>query len=156
MEIRQATQQDALQLSSLCADVQRLHAQNHADIFKMPVREDFAVPYFTEMLTQVGTTVFIAEEGGNALGYIFCRLFERPENPFNFAMRYLLVEHISVRPRARGQGIGSALMAQAQSLAKELGVRKIQLESWDFNIGAHAFFESLGYRQFTFRFWREL
>ncbi len=69
------------------------------------------------------------------------------------AMRYLLIDQISVRPAARGKGVGAALMGQAETLAKNLDVKRIQLDSWDFNLNAHAFFEHLGFQKFNFRFW---
>jgi GNAT superfamily N-acetyltransferase len=100
--------------------------------------------------------IFIAEEAGQALGYILCKLTERPETPFTFAMRFLLVDQISVRPQAQGRGVGSALLAQADDLARESDVSKIQLNSWGFNTSAHAFFEHNGYEKFNLRFWREV
>jgi ribosomal protein S18 acetylase RimI-like enzyme len=69
-------------------------------------------------------------------------------------MRSLHVEHISVRPAARGKGVGTALIKEAEILAKGLGVQKIQLDSWEFNTNAHSFFEGLGFQKFNFRFWR--
>ena len=68
----------------------------------------------------------------------------------------LLIDQISVRPEARGKGIGTALMKQAEILASTLDVERIVLDSWDFNSGAHAFFESRGFRKSTFRFWKWL
>jgi GNAT superfamily N-acetyltransferase len=147
---------DSALLSKLCVDVQSLHAQHYPRIFKMPQSDDFAVSFFEEMLSDPAVRIFIAEEDGGALGYILCRLIERPENPFTFAMQYLLVDQISVRPVARGKGVGAALMKQAEVLAKEFGVQRIQLDSWDFNSNAHAFFEHLGFQKFNFRFWRHL
>jgi len=154
MNIRKATSEDALVLSDLSRDVQSLHAQKYADVFKMPHSADFAISFFDEMLADPAVSVFIAEENQEAIGYILCKLIERPENPFTFAMRSLLVEHISVRPKARGQGVGTALIKQAEILGKELAVQRIQLDSWDFNTDAHAFFERLGFQKFNFRFWR--
>jgi ribosomal protein S18 acetylase RimI-like enzyme len=156
MNIRQAVSTDNLLLSSLSMDVQILHAEHHPDIFKMPQGEDFAQAFFEEMIADPTTRIFILEKDGQALGYILCRLIERQENPFTVAMRYLLIDQISVRPEARGQGLGAALIWQAEVFAKELGVQRIQLDSWDFNVNAHAFFERLGFQKFTFRFWREL
>ena len=156
MKIRSAIPSDSLLLSRLCMDVQSLHAQNHPRIFKMPERDDFAVSFFDEMLTDPVVHVFIAEEQGEPVGYLLCKLVERPENPFTRALRYLLIDQISVRPTTRGRGVGTALIQQTESLARELEVSRIQLDSWDFNTGAHAFFENLGFRKFTFRFWREL
>jgi ribosomal protein S18 acetylase RimI-like enzyme len=156
MNVRKATKTDSLVLSSLCRDVQSLHAQNHPKVFKVPASNDFAVSFFDEMLIDPAVTIFIAEAGGESVGYILCKLIERPETPFTFAARTLLVDQISVRPAARGQGVGVALMQQAELLAKELNVQRIQLDSWDFNLNAHAFFESLGFQKYDFRFWRQL
>ena len=156
MEIRQAVSTDSPSLSSLCMDVQSLHAENHPDVFKMPPSDDFAVSFFDEVRADPSTYLYIAEENGELVGYVLCKLIERPENPFTFARRHLLVDQISVRPNSRGRGVGVALIEQAGMLARELGVSKIQLDSWSFNTGAHRFFEKLGFKKFNHRFWRDL
>jgi GNAT superfamily N-acetyltransferase len=156
MDVRKATPNDSLLLSTLCKDVQGLHARGYPDIFKPPQSDDFAVSFFEEMQVDPAISIFIAEENGEAFGYILCKLIEHPENPITFARRYLLVDQISVRPAAQGRGVGTALIQQAELLAKELGVQRIQLDSWDFNIKAHGFFERLGFQKFIFRFWRHL
>jgi GNAT superfamily N-acetyltransferase len=156
MDIRQATPTDGLLLSSLSVDVQRRHAEHHPDIFKVPHSEDFAQSFFDEALADVTTRIFIAENEGRALGYILCNLIERQENPFTFAMRFLMVDQISVRPAVRGQGVGTALIQRAEAFAKELGVQRIQLHSWDFNVDAHRFFERNGFTKFSYRFWRDV
>ena len=137
-------------------DVQRLHAEHHPHIFKMPQSADFAASFFDEMLADPTTTIYIAEEDGQALGYIFCNLIERTESLFTYSNRFLHIDQISVRLDAQGRGAGTALMYQVERLARELGVSKIQLDSWKFNNQAHAFFEALGFEKFNYRFWRDL
>ena len=117
MRIRQATSKDNLLLSSLSMDVQRLHAENYPEIFKIPENDDFAIQFFDEKLIDPLVRIFIAEENSHALGYVLCKLVERAENPFTFAMRHLLVDQISVRPDAQGKGVGKALLEQAEVLA---------------------------------------
>jgi GNAT superfamily N-acetyltransferase len=156
MDIRTATLQDSLLLSGLCQDVQNLHAKHHPDIFKASPAEDFALAFFDEVLSDKNVTAFIAEENGQAVGYILCKLIERPESPFTLPMQYLLIDQISVRLGKQGSGVGTALMKQAEVHAKGLGVNKIQLDSWGFNIKAHVFFESMGFEKFNFRFWRKI
>ena len=156
MNIRKATTTDSLALSRLSRDVQSLHAQHHPNVFRMPDSDEFAIHFFEEMLADPAVTIFIAEDSGDVLGCILCKLVERPENPFTFALRTLLVDQISVRPAAQGKGIGAALMQQAQVLAEELNVQRILLDSWGFNIKAHKFFESQGFAKFNFRFWKWL
>ena len=156
MKTRQATPGDSLLLSSLCMDVQRLHARYHADIFKMPESDDFAVAFFDQMLADPLTYIYIAEQNGETCGYVLCKLVERPENPFTFAMRYLLIDQVSVRPAEKGKGVGKALLGRAEALAKELNVQKIQLDSWGFNTEAHGFFEKMRFEKFNHRFWLNL
>lgn len=156
MPTRIATLLDSLLLSSLSVDVQRMHAEQHPAVFKVPDNPEFAVSFFDGMLADPSVTIFIAEENAEAAGCIVCKLIERPETLFAFAARILLIDQISVRPDMRGRGIGVELMRQAEKLAAELQVQRIVLDSWDFNVNAHGFFESLGFSKFTFRFWKWL
>jgi GNAT superfamily N-acetyltransferase len=156
MNVRQALPADALRLSSLCVDVQTLHAEHHPDIFKVPQSVSFAVSFFEEVLADPAARIFIAEEEGHAVGYISFKLVERPESPFTFATRLLHIDQISIRPAVHAQGIGRALMQQAERLAREWHVKRMQLDSWDFNVAAHGFFEHLGFRKFNYRFWRHV
>ena len=156
MKVRRATSADALRLSSLSMDVQRLHAEHHPHVFKVPPSEDFAVSFFEEMLADPAVRILIAEEDGTEAGYLFCKLIEREESPFTFAVRVLHIDQISVRPAVQRRGVGRALMQQAEVLAREWDVQRIQLDSWDFNTAAQGFFEQLGFHKFHFRFWRKL
>lgn len=156
MNIRKAVLADKSTLSALCVDVQRLHAENHPGIFKIPKNNDFAAAFFEDMLADPQVVVYVAEENGQALGYILCKSMERAENPFTYTMRYLLIDQISVRPEARGKGVGAALIERAVTLAGELELPQIQLDSWGFNTNAHVFFEKLGFEKFNHRFWRNL
>ena len=156
MDIRKATSEDALLLSTLCMDVQRLHVKHHPEYFKSPRSEDFAESFFKKMLNNDPSVIFIAEEEGSALGYVFCNLIDKPDNPFVFARRFLMVEQISVRPQAQGRGVGALLMGQVEDTARELDVKRIELGSWDFNMSAHGFFERMGYQKRHFEFWKTI
>lgn len=156
MKIRKATTADNLSLSALCVDVQRLHAENYPNLFKNPENDSFAGTFFAERLAEPAVTIYIAEESAQAVGYIFCKLVERPETAFTHAERLLNIEHISVRPGIQRRGIGAALLKRAEELAQEIGVTKIQLGSWGFNTQAHAFFERHGFAKVEHRFWKSL
>jgi len=156
MEIRSATPKDSLTLSALCRDVQNLHAERHPRVFKMPQSDDFAVEFFDETLASAEFTAYIAEEDGRPLGYILCRMVDRPENAFTHAARYLFIDQISVRPNAQRKGIGTALLKKAEELARELGLSKLQLDFWDFNLEAHNCFEKFVFEKFNYRFWKTI
>ncbi len=156
MNIRTAVSADNLLLYSLCMDVQSLHAKNHPEYFKMPQNEDFASEFFQKMLADPTVSIFIAETEEQVLGYVVCKLMQLEETPFSFAMHYLLVDQISVRPIAQGQGTGKALLDRVEKLAKEMNVLRIQLNSWSFNTEAHGFFENCGFEKFKHQFWKNL
>jgi ribosomal protein S18 acetylase RimI-like enzyme len=86
-----------------------------------------------------GATIYVADRAGEVLGFLW--LVERGA----FA-RSDYVQLIGVRPSARGQGIGRALMefAEAKSVAEG---RALFLLVSDFNTDAQRFYQRLGYRQ---------
>jgi ribosomal protein S18 acetylase RimI-like enzyme len=58
----------------------------------------------------------------------------------------LYVDGVAVAAAARGQGIGSMLLAEAMSIAREGGWRWLRLDVIDTNPRAQALYERLGYR----------
>lgn len=154
MHIRQANLDDSQPLSELCADVQQLHAEHYPHLFKPPQQAGFAAAFFAEMLANPAVTIYIAENDAHAIGYILCRLVEQPESVFTYENCFLLIDQVSVRPTAQRQGVGTRLLEQAQLRAQELGLSRLQLNSWDFNLEAHACFEKFGFVKFNYRFWK--
>ena len=57
--------------------------------------------------------------------------------------RWLYVRHFWVAPTKRGRGLGRALMAEAERLAREKGCVGIYLDTFD--QGAASFYERLGF-----------
>lgn len=58
----------------------------------------------------------------------------------------LYVDGIAVSPRARGQGIGTRLLDEFVTIAREHGMRWIRLDVIDTNPRAQALYERLGYK----------
>ena len=68
----------------------------------------------------------------------------------------MYIHHIAVTPQEHRHGVGETLM---QALIAEAGARSItavRLDSWAFNIGAHAFFETKGFSPLNIVFERQL
>jgi ribosomal protein S18 acetylase RimI-like enzyme len=47
-------------------------------------------------------------------------------------------------------------MEAAQEWARQRGARRVQLTVWEFNEGAIAFYESLGYETYSRNMWKSL
>jgi GNAT superfamily N-acetyltransferase len=61
--------------------------------------------------------------------------------------REAIVDAVVVAPEWRGQGIGAAMMREAQRLAAQAGCYKLALSSNLKRDDAHRFYRSLGFRQ---------
>lgn len=84
----------------------------------------------------------IAEWQGEAVGFA---LFFHNYSTF-LARPGLYLEDLFVRPAARGQGIGKALLAHLAGLAVQRGCGRFEWSVLDWNAPAIAFYESLGAR----------
>lgn len=67
-----------------------------------------------------------------------------------------IVEDVIVRRDVRGQGIGKTMMEFAVQKCRERGCYKISLSSNLQRVGAHRFYESLGYRRHGYSFFIDL
>ena len=107
MEIRKATNSDIPLLSRLNAAVQTLHAEGEPGYFKMPLGDDFAVPFWEMIFENSNNHVWILEEDEETAGYIFARVGHREENPFMHASDYLYIDQIAVQPEEQGKGMAA-------------------------------------------------
>jgi GNAT superfamily N-acetyltransferase len=73
--------------------------------------------------------------------------------------RWARIESLVVAGRARGRGIGAALVAAAESFASSRGCLAVEVTSSRPRTDAHAFYRSIGFTDVcdrSGRFWKEL
>lgn len=150
MNIRRATLDDVGLLATLNEDVQRIHAEAYPTLFKQPDYPAVAADFKTRILGNAQGQVLIAEVDGEAVGYIYALQVERPENPYTFAQRYMLIDQISVKPTAQGNGCGRKLIEAVVDLATACGMARVTLDTWGFNTHAHGFFEEVGFKRLKY------
>ena len=74
------------------------------------------------------------------LGYVHAEVYESLYSKAGFNILAL-----AVLPQAQGQGIGKSLLQGLDQEAKRRGYEFIRLNSADHRLGAHAFYEKVGY-----------
>jgi GNAT superfamily N-acetyltransferase len=79
---------------------------------------------------------FVADDGGTIVGLIDLMLFPR----LNFSVPEAWVPDLIVTEEARSRGAGSALLAQAEAVARERGAFALTLDSANWRTRAHAFY----------------
>lgn len=86
--------------------------------------------------------VFVAVLDGEVVGVAQVMVFPHLQHTGG---RCAELESVHVRADHRSEGIGSALLAAAENLARERGCYRIQLTSRNVRVDAHRFYEANGY-----------
>ncbi len=94
-----------------------------------------------------GTTILVAQDAHSARlqGFAVLMICDLPASTVCLARRFVEIDKLAVRPQARGGGIGRALLEEAFAWAETRGVGSLEVAVNDFNKGAIALYESLGF-----------
>ena len=152
--VREATEADSGNISTLNTDVQAAHASAVPWLFKPAGPDTFPPDVVARLLDEPGNLVLIAEVESAPAGYAYAEIIDRQETSFNYAYQMIYVHHISVRPTLRQQGVGRALLEAVQAEARKRDIHMISLDVWTFNDGARAFFSRSGFTAHSERLWK--
>lgn len=94
------------------------------------------------LLRQAEQTLWLAEEDGEVLGWMNARINHQLESPPHAEITGLVVT-----AKRRSQGIGAALVAQAERWARERGLDELRVRSRIERTRAHAFYRRQGYAE---------
>lgn len=133
-QVRGATLADAPALSPLLGEL------------GYPVDIEALAPRLERMLSRHDQKVLIAEDVRGALGLLALHIFPTLEYEHDVALITALV----ITERARGTGVGRALVDRAEELVRAAGVTRFMVTTHLRRAGAHAFYERLGF-EFTGR-----
>lgn len=97
---------------------------------------------FDRMQAEGANRLYVGAEGGRIVATFQLTLISGLSHR---ATRRALVESVRVATGLRSRGIGAALMAEAERLAREAGCGLIQLTTHRTRGRAHAFYARLGY-----------
>ena len=153
--IRPVTIDDAAVLAKLSESIGREHVKAEPGRFQRASHQD-AKAEFVRLLSVEGCEGLIAYSADSPIGYAIFKITDRVDSPFSFPGRYLYLQHISVEPAYRNQGVGTRLMESIKSFARSNRIEEIQLDVWLYNSAAVAFYEATGFvaktQRMLFRF----
>lgn len=90
---------------------------------------------------------FLAWQGEEAVGAIWCRLHTQEAPGYGFVRDDLPELNIALLPAARGQGIGQRLLFLLENKLREEGVPGISLSVDHRNTAAYHIYQKLGYQR---------
>lgn len=107
-----------------------------------------------------GRRVFLAEEDGQILGYLFGlrETAEKESTVMDAGTPYFEIEEIYVRPERRSQGIGRSLFAFAEETMRSEGMPFLMLSTATKNARAilHFYLDELGMTFWSARLFKKL
>lgn len=151
--VRQAAREELKQINEIRHYVNDVHVAGRPDTFR---------PGFCRELEQILYTRFEMENwnilaavlDGRVVGFASVEYLDRPETPYNRARKMYHVEEFGVHPDFHRQGAATALVEYMKQDAAKRGYPRIELDMWEFNQGALAFYENAGFT--TYRRFMEL
>ena len=117
---------------------------------RIPPGVEVAESYFIWMMKRCqkySGKLFIAEEEGNAIGFISVLSRMKYSDPDDYAHEYALIEDLIVHAPYRGRGIGSKLLSKAEKYVREEGILRLQLEVTAANSKARRLYNIAGFQE---------
>ena len=153
MNVRFARDDELNQVNALRKQVNDLHVAGKPDVFK-PGFCDELRDFVHFIQNDPEQDIVVAEQEGAILGFAVLHHIRKPENPFMYERDFLDIDEFCVDEAHRRQGIATAMMDFIREYAKQKGFHRIELNMWEFNQDALAFYEAAGFT--TFRRYMEM
>ena len=141
---------------ALYSQADELHFQALPFIFHPPADPQQNHRYIENLLNEQDAGLFVAELAGKIVGALHVELHNSPQISIFLPRRFAVVANLVVEKDLHRSGIGLALMEYTHDWAIKKGVSEVELNVWEFNQGAIAFYEKLGYTTASRRMWKKL
>ena len=152
-EVRLARENELERVNELRMQVNALHVAGKPEVFKPGFPEKLR-NYIYAIHKDPEQFIAVAVKDGTICGFAVLHHINRPENPFMKERDFLDIDEFCVDEAFRRQGIASEMIDFIREFAKEKGFHRIELNMWEFNQDALAFYEAAGFQ--TFRRYMEM
>jgi GNAT superfamily N-acetyltransferase len=146
---------DASFLAELNKEVQEQHHTMYPEIFRPYVKEEIAKA-IKKMLDGREAKAFVAYEDEEPAGYALIFISRFNQNAFQVARSAMQVDQFAVLEKFRSKGVGKKLMEFLVELARKEKLSRIDLNHWEKNDSARAFFGGQGFQYYNARMYKEV
>ncbi len=153
MEVRFAKEDELDRINELRKQVNDLHVEGKPDVFK-PGFSDELRDFINVIWNDPEQEIVVAVSDEVICGFAIIHHINKPENPFMKERDFLDIDEFCVDEAYRRKGIATDLITFIKEYAKKKGFHRIELNMWEFNQGALAFYESVGFE--TYRRYMEI
>ena len=144
MPVRFAKENELKRVNAIRKQVNDLHVAGRPETFKPGFSQELADHIYT-VWNDPEQRIVLCERDGEICGYAVLHHIMKPETPFMFARDYLDIDEFGVDEAYRRTGVATEMIAFIRAYAKEQGFSRIELNMWEFNKDALAFYEAVGF-----------
>ena len=153
INVRPAHRNELARVNELRRQVNDVHVNGRPDIFRSGFSDELR-DHVYEQFDSGEYTVLVAEADGRIVGFAVTTVVHKPLSPYSNARSFYRVDEFGVDEAFRRRGVATALVEYMKIDANSKGLGKIELDMWEFNRSALAFYEAAGFS--TYRRYMEM
>jgi GNAT superfamily N-acetyltransferase len=141
--IRNAVQEDYDRVNAIIREGQIEHAEALPGIFAN-VDRVVAMGWYRSFTDQPSKGILVADYEGTPVGVAMLEVKMSPAYEVLVPRKYVYLNELAVALEHRRKGIGSMLIEASRQWSKQRDASGLELNVWEFNQAAIAFYHSLG------------
>lgn len=151
MEITHATELDFEAVSELFRGLDTHHATLLPERVKSASELPRSNGELSAYITGDDKAMLLAKEAGSIIGFANLAIFDIAETASRVGRRFAHLDNMYVLPASRRAGVATALIHEAVNWCAQRGITKMELQVYNANSDALAFYESLGFAPYLSR-----
>ena len=148
-----AKENELVRVNELRKQVNDLHVEGKPEVFKAGFNDELR-DYIYNIWDDPEQEIVVADLDGTICGFAVLHHIVKPATPFMYERDFIDVDEFCVDKDYRRQGVASEMITFIRNYAKEKGFNRIELNMWEFNRDALAFYETVGFK--TYRRYMEM
>lgn len=142
--IREKKMEDLEGLLELFREGDAYHRAAHPELFK-DGGDGFRREFLRSVLTGKNANLFIAENEGTIIGFVYVFVRETLALPVFVQRRFGSIDNLFVQENWRGRGVARSLLQEVERWLKNQGISDVELNVYEFNQQAIALYDRLGF-----------
>ena len=151
--VRFAKKEDLERVNELRKQVNDLHVAGKPEVFKPGFSKELQA-YVYDIFEDPLKKIVVCEAEGVICGFAVLNHITKPENPYMYERDFLDIDEFCVDEAFRRKGFATDMIRFIREYAKGEGIGRIELNMWEFNRDALAFYDAAGFK--TYRRYMEL
>lgn len=151
--VRPALREELERVNVIRKQVNDVHVGGRPDIFRAGFSDELR-DHIYKQFDSGEFAVIVASADDRIVGFAVTTVVHKPLSPYNNARSFYRVDEFGVDEAHRRMGVATALIEYIKDDAKAKGLDRVELDMWEFNQGALAFYEAAGFT--TYRRYMEM